>query len=146
MKGVFALLSLAILLSCGGGEKSKEHTVYVCTGSSATRYHISKSCKGLDSCNGDIASMSEDDAVSSGRTPCGLCVKYDSKTSLGEYIYIDTRNIIHVSRRCPKLNYKMLKSERVKVSDFYNDGYSYCPYCVSDDDYEAIESFHRHTQ
>lgn len=68
---------------------------------------------------------------------------------LGEYIYVDPRNIVHVSRKCSKLNYKGWKTKRIKIDDmffFYQDtpigDISFCPHCVNDNDYETIlESF-----
>lgn len=68
---------------------------------------------------------------------------------LGEYVYVDPRSIIHVSRKCSKLNYKGWKSKRIKIDDiyyFYKDtpikDISFCPHCVSDEDYEKlIDSF-----
>lgn len=66
-------------------------------------------------------------------------------TTLGKYLYIDPRSNIHVSRKCPKLNYKGWKSIRIKTdeigifiqnSDDRNP--SFCPHCVSDKDYEIL--------
>lgn len=64
---------------------------------------------------------------------------------LGEYLYVDPRNNIHVSRKCSKLNYKGWKSRRIKVDDMYfyfNDTpiseITFCPHCVDDKDYEKI--------
>ncbi len=61
-------------------------------------------------------------------------------TKLGKYIYIDRLDKVHVSRRCPKLNYKGMKSERILVENFkrFNEHSNFCPYCVSDKDYEAL--------
>lgn len=69
-------------------------------------------------------------------------------TKLGEYVYVDTRTILHVSRKCPKLNYKGWKSQRVKLVDIftcYKDelrDLSICPHCVDDKDYEKIVSYY----
>lgn len=58
---------------------------------------------------------------------------------LGEYVYIDSSHIVHVSRICPKLNEKWTQSDRVKVSELHKEtGVSYCPKCVSDKDYETL--------
>ena len=60
-------------------------------------------------------------------------------TKLGEYVYVDDMNIVHVSRRCPRLNYKGMESDRVKVSELHKEtAVSYCPKCVSDKDYETL--------
>ncbi|WP_289752337.1 hypothetical protein [uncultured Duncaniella sp.] len=67
------------------------------------------------------------------------------QVKLGEYVYIDHRNIIHVSRKCPKLNYKGFKSKRVKVEELRGamnhergKDFTFCPNCVSDRDYEEL--------
>lgn len=69
----------------------------------------------------------------------------DSK--LGEYIYFDDYSIIHVSRKCSRLNYKDMTSTRVKIDDMYFyfkdtpfGNISFCPKCVDDKDYEKIIS------
>ena len=63
----------------------------------------------------------------------------------GEYLYINPRSTIHVSRKCSKLNYKGWKSKRIKVADMYYyfkdtpmSDISFCPHCVNDKDYESI--------
>lgn len=65
--------------------------------------------------------------------------------SLGGYCYIDEYSIIHVSRKCSRLNYKDMTSRRFKVDDMYFyfkdtpvGSLSFCPKCVSDKDYEKI--------
>lgn len=64
---------------------------------------------------------------------------------LGDYVYVDSRSIIHVSRKCPKLNYKGMKSTRNKAEDlfFYFKStpihdITFCPQCVNDEDYEIL--------
>lgn len=64
---------------------------------------------------------------------------------LGEYVYVDPRSIIHVNRKCSKLNYKGWKSKRFTIDDMYRyfkdtpmSKISFCPHCVSDKDYESI--------
>lgn len=58
---------------------------------------------------------------------------------LGEYVYLDLAHIIHVNRKCPKLNYKRWRSERIKVNDLVtSEEMSFCPKCVSDEDYETL--------
>lgn len=71
-----------------------------------------------------------------------------SENHLGEYVYYEPkRGTIHVDRKCKKLNFKGVRCERVKLSEFVtwrekdlsnttiND---FCPLCVSDADYEFI--------
>lgn len=73
-------------------------------------------------------------------------VKAQSKRDekLGEYVYVDRLNIIHVARKCPKLNYKGFKSERIKVDEMYlldneeSRPITFCPNCVSDKDYDIL--------
>lgn len=66
-------------------------------------------------------------------------------TKLGKYLYIDPRSNIHVSRKCSKLNHKGWKSKRIMIDDIYTyykdtpmSDISFCPYCVSDNDYESL--------
>lgn len=60
-------------------------------------------------------------------------------TKLGEYVYVDDMGIVHVSRRCTRLNYKGVCSDRVRVSNLRNEeNVTYCPKCVSDKDYEKL--------
>lgn len=61
--------------------------------------------------------------------------------SLGEYVYIDGMNIVHIDRKCSRLNYKGMRSERVRVSDFAPSEYElYCPKCVDDQNFEKLTS------
>ncbi|MBD5267962.1 MAG: hypothetical protein HDS41_07310 [Bacteroides sp.] len=64
---------------------------------------------------------------------------------LGEYAYVDPCHTVHASRKCPKLNYKGWKSERIKIDsiDFFHRHVptyeiSFCPNCVNDKDYEKF--------
>lgn len=47
--------------------------VYICTGPQSKRYHRTSSCRGLNSCSGDIKAVTLSYAKSIGRTPCGWC-------------------------------------------------------------------------
>lgn len=57
-----------------------------------------------------------------------------------EYLYLDQRYIYHISGKCPKLNYKGDKSVRIERSSLNSLNLNFCPYCVSDKDYDAIRS------
>lgn len=68
-----------------------------------------------------------------------------SDLKLGEYVYVDDYTRIHISRKCPKLNYRGCESKRIKLKDFYfyfkstpMGEITFCPHCVSDKDYESI--------
>lgn len=53
---------------------SPEDVVYICTGRTATKYHASKSCRGLRNCQGDIKAVTRSDAERKySRTPCKIC-------------------------------------------------------------------------
>lgn len=69
-------------------------------------------------------------------------VPKDAKSEKGvlpEYVYIDRMNIIHCNRKCSRLNYKGMKSERCKVYDLeVGRDYSFCPKCVGDISYEYL--------
>lgn len=65
--------------------------------------------------------------------------KNDSK--LGEYVYVDRREMLHTDRKCSKLNYKGMTSNRISCSDLVGHYFKYiCPNCVSDKQYEQIIS------
>lgn len=72
--------------ACGYCYNSKKHRVseennktidcdevYVCTGSSSTKYHSFKGCKSIEACNGEIIYVDYKEAETDGRTPCGYC-------------------------------------------------------------------------
>lgn len=48
--------------------------VFVCTGGSARRYHYDDYCRGLSRCSGDLLVLSEEEALTKGKTPCRICV------------------------------------------------------------------------
>ena len=76
MKNILLIFAAAVLMvGCGGNsdEKSKSKTVYVCMGSSATRYHKTDECPSLGNCKRGIEAMSVDEAEDMGRTPCRRC-------------------------------------------------------------------------
>ena len=50
-----------------------EEDVYICTGSSARKYHKWKGCRGLNKCRGVIKKMSIQNARRLGREPCKMC-------------------------------------------------------------------------
>lgn len=56
------------LISCTASDK-----VYICTSSSATKYHNSDKCWGLNRCKSKIEKVSIDDAEEMGYTPCKIC-------------------------------------------------------------------------
>lgn len=79
--------------------------------------------------------------------PEAVKVHATKDTKLGEYVYIDPRSIIHVNRKCSKLNYKGWKSERVKrdslkkiFKETSNSKITFCPQCVNDKNYELINN------
>ena len=60
---------------------------------------------------------------------------------LGDYVYIDDHRIIHASRKCSRLNYKNVRSERIPLNMLkasMHSRSSFCPKCVSDKEYEEI--------
>lgn len=56
-----------------------------------------------------------------------------------EYVYVDAFSIVHADRKCSRLNYKGIHSERVPFKKIRSmDVASFCPKCVSDDDYKML--------
>lgn len=72
--------------------------------------------------------------------------KVDGKGNGGEnnkseYVYVDRNDIIHTDRKCSRLNYKGMRSTRHRISGFWISQYnSFCPKCVSDEEYERLKS------
>ena len=53
--------------------KTKEATVYICTGPKAKKYHATETCRGLNRCSGSIRQLSVSSARVKGFTPCKIC-------------------------------------------------------------------------
>lgn len=69
------LSALAFILSgqVSTEVKTKEATVYICTGPKATKYHATQTCRGLSRCSGNIKQLSVSSAKAKGFTPCKIC-------------------------------------------------------------------------
>lgn len=58
-----------------------------------------------------------------------------------EYVYLDDYGIVHTDRKCSRLNYKGMTSERIKIENFNSANYlDFCPKCVDDKTYESLIS------
>lgn len=69
----------------------------------------------------------------------GNKISYRNSDKVGEYVYVDIKNgTLHVNRKCSKLNYKDSKSIRINPSIIDIDDYTFCPSCVSDEQYEQL--------
>ena len=81
MRGILIIFALISIQSCGGGGNRQKkypienNTVYVCSGSSAKRYHSVENCKGLSRCRGGVFEFSVEEAEEMGKSPCRMCVK-----------------------------------------------------------------------
>lgn len=81
MKPLFSfLLTLALLCSFASTPTTAEIAaadttyVYICTGSSSTKYHKTASCRGLNNCKGKIIKVSRAVAEEEyHRSPCKIC-------------------------------------------------------------------------
>lgn len=69
------LSALALILSgqVSTEVKTKEATVYICTGPKAKKYHATQTCRGLNRCSGSIRQLSVSSARAKGFTPCKIC-------------------------------------------------------------------------
>ena len=57
---------------------------------------------------------------------------------VGEYVYLEKyRNVIHVDRKCKRLNYKGVESTRIPKEEVREDA-SFCPNCVDDASYKEL--------
>lgn len=63
-----------------------------------------------------------------------------SNKSVGEYVYIDHFDILHADRKCSRLNYKGMTSERIRTEKVNLDAVTMCPKCVSDDNYKELKA------
>lgn len=71
--------------------------------------------------------------------PKSEAVKTTDKT--GDYVYLDKTGLLHTDRKCSRLNYKWMTSERIKVRDLPSltiENNKICPKCVSDRQYEIL--------
>ena len=81
MKPLFSfLLTLALLCSFASTPTTAEIAaadmtyVYICTGSSSTKYHKTALCRGLNNCKGKIIKVSRTVAEEEyHRSPCKIC-------------------------------------------------------------------------
>lgn len=67
---------LALTLMLGAmvpAQAPQTNYVYICTGPSATTYHKTDECKGLNRCSREIKMVSIDKAKKMGRRPCKFC-------------------------------------------------------------------------
>ena len=71
MKTLITSFFTAGLLLVGNSTIGSDTYVYVCTGSSATRYHLAKDCRGLSYCSKEVVKITLSDAKKKGRTLCG---------------------------------------------------------------------------
>ena len=57
-------------------EEVKKQRYYICTGSEAKKYHLTRYCSGLNACSAEIKAISFDELTRSTRTPCNICFGY----------------------------------------------------------------------
>jgi len=64
------LFTLTVLLTINSSFRNQS-SVYICTGKDAAKYHLSKSCRGLNACTHDIIAVTKDAAKARGLGLCG---------------------------------------------------------------------------
>lgn len=69
------ILILSVLISLGtvSLNSNTTTTVYICTGPKAKVYHRTSNCSGLNSCSGNVISVSISKAKEMGRRACKKC-------------------------------------------------------------------------
>lgn len=78
IKMIIALQAVLLISGCSDSENKKavkpieDKQVYICTGSSASRYHLDKFCSGLAKCKDTIVTINLVAAQKRGRTICSL--------------------------------------------------------------------------
>ena len=65
-------------VACSGcyGQSKNNTNVFICTGNSATCYHLDENCRGLSNCSKEIIEVTIEKAESKGRTPCRICARH----------------------------------------------------------------------
>lgn len=71
------MITVVSLESINASSSGNTESVYYCTGPKSKRYHISKDCKGLEHCSGEIKKCLKTNAINKGLTPCRYCYKND---------------------------------------------------------------------
>lgn len=72
---ILSVLALILSGQVSTEVKTKEATVYICTGPKAKKYHATETCRGLNRCSGSIRQLSVSSARAKGFTPCKICYK-----------------------------------------------------------------------
>lgn len=74
MKKLLLLAVMAMAFTSADMPTQEQTTyVYVCTGPSATRYHRTPDCSGLNRCSREIKKITLTEAEKKGRTACKKC-------------------------------------------------------------------------
>ncbi len=66
MKLLFCMLTLVVV-----NTNTSSSDVYICISKTASKYHLSESCKGLSRCTHQVKKTSKDEAKRLGYTLCG---------------------------------------------------------------------------
>lgn len=64
----------------------------------------------------------------------------ESRSKLGDYVYVDRSRTLHIDRKCKRLNYKGMTSERIPVDRIDITDIEFCPNCVDDEAYTKLSS------
>lgn len=80
---VFALAIMMLPMSMMAQQRTKAKPaakkVYVCTSGNSTKYHKTKDCRMLKTCNGEVKLVTQGQAHKMKRTQCGVCYKRTKK-------------------------------------------------------------------
>lgn len=76
MKKIIAIVLILIASALDNySSESQGSKVYVCTGTRSQCYHRVETCRGLESCRGEIRLVTLKAAQSLGRRECKMCYK-----------------------------------------------------------------------
>lgn len=67
-----AVLTIGLFITA---PHQSDSIVYICTGPSATAYHKTDRCNGLNKCSGDIKRVTVSEAREKHRHPCKICFR-----------------------------------------------------------------------
>lgn len=59
---------------------------------------------------------------------------------VGEYVYVDRYGILHVDRKCSRLHYNGMESDRIETQKVNLNNVTTCLKCVSDENYKELKA------
>lgn len=65
-------IALALVIMCSSSTQVQDNKVFICNSTGATKYHLDKDCRGLNSCKSEVVKVTLSEAVKRGKKElCG---------------------------------------------------------------------------